>query len=119
MKRSTLSFRSLFFGEVEIHSFVVLMLSSASRKGARLEAPCICTSLETRCFAALVRMRLLGVLQSQYRLRDDVLLNLVRAAVDRDLARVEISRRDRRGPIGADGRLVPSLFFFMFLPVRQ
>ena len=88
MQRSTLSFRSRC-SSVKSKSilFVVLMLSSASRKGARLEAPCICTSFETRCFAALVRMRLLGVLQPQDRLRDDVLLNLVRAAVDRDLAR--------------------------------
>src|SRR4051812_12456445 len=46
------------------------------------------------------------VSKPQYRLGDDVPLDLVRAAVDRDLAPVEIGRRDGAGPVGADRRLV-------------
>src|SRR5207253_1178467 len=42
-------------------------------------------------------------------LGDDVLLDLVGATVDRDLAGVEIGGRDRAGPFGADRRLVPAL----------
>src|SRR6266478_317521 len=38
-------------------------------------------------------------LQSQHRLGDDVALDLVGAAIDRDLAVVEIARRDLRGPV--------------------
>src|SRR5688572_4227048 len=45
----------------------------------------------------------------QYRLRDDVLLDLVRAAIDRDLAPVEVLRRERRGVVRADRRLVPAV----------
>src|ERR1700761_9632854 len=37
--------------------------------------------------------------QPQHRLGDDVALDLVGAAVDRDLAVVEIARRDLRGPL--------------------
>src|ERR1700716_370165 len=37
--------------------------------------------------------------QPQHRLGDDVALDLVGAAVDRDLAVVEIARRDLRGPV--------------------
>src|SRR5712675_999182 len=37
--------------------------------------------------------------QPQYRLGDDVALDLVGAAVDRDLAVVEVARRDLRGPV--------------------
>src|ERR1700738_3627830 len=37
--------------------------------------------------------------QSQHGLGDDVALDLVGAAVDRDLAVVEIARRDLRGPV--------------------
>src|SRR5207237_6522293 len=37
-------------------------------------------------------------LQPQHRLGDDVALDLVGAAVDRDLAVVEVARRDLRGP---------------------
>src|SRR5712671_7912047 len=37
--------------------------------------------------------------QPQYRLGDDVALDLVGAAVDRDLAVVEVARRDLRGPL--------------------
>src|SRR5215471_9051589 len=49
-----------------------------------------------------------GGSQSQDRLGDDVLLDLVGAAVDRGLAPVEISRRDRPGPFRADRWLVPT-----------
>src|ERR1700722_8615989 len=38
-------------------------------------------------------------LQSQHRLGDDIALDLVRTTVDRNLAVVEITRRDLRGPI--------------------
>src|SRR5689334_264724 len=48
-------------------------------------------------------------LESQYRLRDDVLLDLVRTAVDRDLAPVEVLRRERRRVVRADRRLVPAV----------
>src|SRR5690349_20906424 len=50
-----------------------------------------------------------SALQPQYRLRDDVLLDLVRAAVDRDLAPVEVLRRERRAVVRADRRLVPAI----------
>src|SRR5580692_3738401 len=36
--------------------------------------------------------------KSQHRLGDDIALDLVRAAIDRNLAVVEIARRDLRGP---------------------
>src|SRR6185503_3756218 len=38
-------------------------------------------------------------LKPQHRLGDDVALDLVGAAVDRDLAVVEVARRDLRGPV--------------------
>src|SRR5215470_13926718 len=56
--------------------------------------------------------------QSQYRLRDDVLLNLVRAAIDRDLAPVEIMRRQGARPFRADRRLVPAIVAVGFLGQR-
>src|SRR5262245_33406061 len=56
--------------------------------------------------------------QSQYRLRDDVLLNLIRTAVDRDFAPVEIMRRQGACPFGADRRLVPTIVVVGFLRQR-
>src|SRR5215472_3366945 len=53
--------------------------------------------------------------QSQYRLGDDVLLNLVRTAIDRDLAPVKIVRRQRACPFRADWRLVPAIIVAGFL----
>src|SRR6266480_4184104 len=53
-------------------------------------------------------------LQPQDRLGDDVLLDLVRAAVDRDLAHVEVARRERRRPLGSDRRLVPAFVLEIF-----
>src|SRR5258708_9181803 len=47
--------------------------------------------------------------QSQYGFGDDILLNLVRTAIDRDLAPVEIVRRQRARPFGADRWLVPAI----------
>ncbi len=45
-------------------------------------------------------------LNPQHHLGDDVALDLVRPAVNRRLARVEIGRRGAVGVIGADGVLV-------------
>ena len=45
--------------------------------------------------------------ESQHHLGDDVLLDLVGAAVDRGLAPVEVVRRDGGGIVGADRSLVP------------
>src|SRR5689334_18075430 len=59
------------------------------------------------------------VSKSQYRLRDDVLLDLVRAAVDRDLAPVEVLRRERRGVVRADRRLVPAVLVGVAELIRQ
>jgi len=75
--------------------------------------------LTLRDAPAALQDAVVGCATAQYRLGDDVLLNLVRTAVDRDFARVEVSRRDRRGPVGTDRRLVPALFVFVLLPVRQ
>src|SRR6266478_844648 len=47
--------------------------------------------------------------QSQYRLRDDILLNLVRTAIDRDFAPVEIMRRQRPCPFRTNRQLVPAI----------
>src|SRR5260370_1984162 len=47
--------------------------------------------------------------QPQYGFGDDILLNLVRTAIDRDLAPVEIVRRQRARPFGADRWLVPAI----------
>src|SRR3954463_10949297 len=58
-------------------------------------------------------------LQPQYRLRDDVLLNLVRTAVDRDFAPVEVLRRERRRVVRADRRLVPAVVLRVAGLVRQ
>src|ERR1051325_444710 len=60
-----------------------------------------------------------GELQPQYRLRDDVLLDLVGAAVDRDLAPVEVLRRERRAVVGADRRLVPAILVGVAELIRQ
>ncbi len=53
-----------------------------------------------------VHGRSLARLRAENRLRNDVLLDLVRPAVDRDLAPVEVGRRDRGGPVRSDRRLV-------------
>src|SRR5205814_6760698 len=109
--------KTLLFGEIEIHS--CLPHPEERAEGARLEGPPYLRILRDAAWKVgyfrlsrqlsisgkpeidwLLRMRWLGLLEPQYRLRDDVLLNLVRAAVDRDFARVEICRCDRRGPIG-------------------
>src|SRR5258708_2829253 len=45
----------------------------------------------------------------QYRLRDDVALNLVRSTVDRDLAIVEVHRRRLGRVIRPDHFLIPSV----------
>src|SRR5215470_7156784 len=58
-------------------------------------------------------------LQPQYRLRDDVLLDLVRAAIDRDLAPVEVLRRERRAVVRADRRLVPAILVGVTELIRQ
>src|SRR5215207_4634723 len=55
---------------------------------------------------ALRRPGMTACSKSQDRLGDDVPLDLVRAAIDRDLAPVEVGRRDRACPVGADRRLV-------------
>src|SRR5215472_5487298 len=57
--------------------------------------------------------------QSQDRLRDDVLLNLVGAAINRSLAPVEISRRDRPSPFRADRWLVPTIVVLALGLVRH
>src|SRR5262252_1909330 len=57
--------------------------------------------------------------QSQNRLGDDVLLDLVRSAVDRGLAPIEVMRRLRAGPFRPDGWLVPALAFIMRYLVRK
>jgi len=48
-------------------------------------------------------------LKSQHHLGDDVLLDLVRAAIDRHFAVVEVGGRERRSIIGTDRLLVPAL----------
>src|SRR5579872_4343556 len=48
-------------------------------------------------------------LEAEHELGDDVLLDLVRAAVDRALAPVEVVRRQPAGIIGPDRRLVGAL----------
>src|SRR3954471_10078378 len=54
-------------------------------------------------------------LQPENRLGDDVLLDLVRAAIDRDLAPVEVGRRDRAGPVGPDRRLVRAVLVLLLV----
>src|ERR1700730_15841797 len=57
--------------------------------------------------------------QPEDSLGDDVLLDLVGAAVDRDLARIEIGRSDRAGPFGSNRRLVPTLVLVVLRLVRH
>src|SRR5205085_7261384 len=57
--------------------------------------------------------------QPQNSLGDDILLDLIRATVDRDLAHVEIARRERRRPLGSDRRFVPALVLEIFGLIRQ
>src|SRR5947209_16911688 len=130
MKRSTLSFNSRC-SSVKSKSipvpFVVVSGHLPGRASSQVYAGCINLPAlrsgiqSSHCIGSRMPLRGSGmwISEPEDRFRDDVLLNLVRAAVDRDFAGVEISWRDGRGPIGADRRLIPSLFFFMLLPVRQ
>src|SRR6202521_1659573 len=58
-------------------------------------------------------------LKSQNRLRDDVFLNFVRAAIDRNFAPIEEGRREGRGVIRSDRRLVDAIVFDLLRLVRQ
>src|SRR5262245_29869740 len=60
-----------------------------------------------------------GLSQPQYCLGDDVLLDFVSAAVDRDLAHVEVGGRERGRPVGADRWLVPALLVEIFRLIGQ
>src|SRR5690348_15041158 len=65
-------------------------------------------SSRRRCSS--VKSKSMAASESEDHLGDHVALDLVRAAIDRDLAIVEVMRRDRRGVIGADRLAVPACF---------
>src|SRR3954451_5879077 len=73
-------------------------------------------SFRSRCSSE--RSKSIAPSQPQDRLGDDLLLDLVRAAVDRDLAPVEVRWRDGSRPLGTDRGLVPALLLLLRL-VRQ
>src|SRR6516162_2254229 len=94
----------------------VLAVGLALLERVTIAEQAIETLLEKPLFLAEVKIHRL---QSQDRLGDDVLLNLVGAAINCSLAPVEISRRDRPSPFGAYRRLVPALVVLALGLVRH
>src|ERR1700758_4360250 len=101
----------LFFAKLKVHVLDPNPFPRHCKRSEAIQAACPeldrfvaelvigpATSGRARRLPAMTRM----LSQAQDRFRDDLFLNLIRAAIDRNLAVVEILRGERAGPVGPD-----------------